>query len=355
MDHFRAPGAEHPERKRRMKLFEPFTLKNMTLKNRLVMPPMCMYSALKQDGRITPFHLAHYTARAIGQVGLVIVEATGVTPEGRISNECLGLYEDAQVEGMRHLVDSVHAAGSKIALQINHAGRKSRTNNFPHLAPSAVAYDGHPADFEAMSTLQIDEVVKAFGLAAKRAGDAGFDGLELHAAHGYLIHQFLSPLSNRRSDAYGQDRSLFLRRVADAVAGVWPIEKPLWIRISATDWLEGSVAVRDWVGWLGGLKGKLDMVHVSSGALQKADAHVYPGYMLPLAEEIRSFTGLPVIGVGLIENWQLIIQALEEDRCDLVALGRELLRNPNKFLDMARLYGREDLITPAYARAYLET
>ena len=337
-----------------MKLFESFALKNMTLKNRLVMPPMCMYSAEPGTGLVNDFHLAHYTARAIGGVSLVIVEATGVTPEGRITDQCLGLWDDAQIDGMKRLVDMVHSQGAKIALQINHAGRKSQAAVFPHLAPSAVPYNEHPVDYEEMTPAQTDAVINAFARAAGRANEAGFDGLELHGAHGYLIHQFLSPLSNQRRDAYGQDRSLFLRRVADAVSARWPEEKPLWIRISATDWLQGSVAVSDWVNWLNALKGKIDMVHVSSGALQKADVHVYPGYMLPLAEEIRRGTGLPVIGVGFMDEDQLIMNALEEGRCDLIALGRELLRNPNKFNDLALRFGREDLLTKAYRRGYKE-
>ena len=337
-----------------MKLFKPFTIKNMTLKNRLVMPPMCMYSAINKDGMVTPFHIAHYTTRAIGQVGLIIVEATGVTSEGRISNECLGLYDDDQIAGMQQVVDNVHYAGGKIALQLNHAGRKSQTDTFPHLAPSAVPYNKYPVDYDEMTQAQIDVVIEAYRQAARRADEAGFDGLEIHAAHGYLIHQFLSPLSNQRKDAYGQDRSLFLNQVVDAVHSVWPTEKPLWLRISATDWLEGSVAVKNWVGWINALGNKIDMVHVSSGALQKADVHVYPGYMLPLAQEIQAGTNLPTIAVGLLDDEQLIMNALEDDRCTLVALGRELLRKPNKLCDIAAHYGRMDLVAKAYERAYLE-
>ncbi len=337
-----------------MKAFEPFSVKNLSLKNRLVMPPMCMYSALAGDGRVTPFHLAHYGARAIGGIGLIIVEATGVTPEGRISDQCLGLYEDAQTEGMRGLVDTVHALGGRIALQINHAGRKSQTASPHHLAPSAVPYNEHPVNYSQMTGDEIAFVVDAFRRAARRADEAGFDGLELHGAHGYLIHQFLSPLSNRREDAYGQDRARFLREVVAAVRDVWPREKPLWIRVSATDWLPGSVAVKDWVSTLNSLKGQLDMVHVSSGALQAASVHVYPGYMLPLAEEIRAGTGLPVIGVGHLDEDQLIMQALEQGRCDLIAMGRELLRNPNKANDLAMRYGHPELVTTQYQRAYKE-
>ncbi len=337
-----------------MKLFEPFAIKNMALKNRLVMPPMCMYSAQTGTGLVNDFHLAHYTARAIGGVGLIIVEATGVTSEGRISDNCLGLWNDAQTAGMKRLTDMAHSQGAKIALQVNHAGRKCQTKDPLHLAPSAVAYNDHPVNYEEMTQDQIDAVVDNFAQAARRADEAGFDGLELHGAHGYLIHQFLSPLSNQRQDEYGRDRSLFLRRVVDAVSAEWPAEKPLWIRISATDWLPGSVAVSDWINWLNALKGRIDMAHVSSGALQKAEVHVYPGYMLPLAEQIRRGTELPTIGVGLIDEDQLIMNALEENRCDLVALGRELLRNPGKLNDLAMRFGREDLLTKTYERGYKE-
>jgi len=335
-----------------MKLFEPFAIKNMTLKNRLVMPPMCMYSCHAGDGRVTDFHLAHYAAHAIGQAGLIIVEATGVTPEGRISDQCLGLWEDEQTEGMRQLVDSVHAQGSKIALQLNHAGRKSTTAAPGHLAPSALPYNNHEINYAQMTAEDIAHVVEAFRQAARRAHEAGFDSLELHGAHGYLIHQFLSPLSNQRADLYGQDRLSFLREVVQAVRTVWPEEKPLWIRISATDWLEDGIGVEDWIGWLDRLRGELDMVHVSSGGLEKAPVHVYPGYMLPLAHQIGQGAGLPTIGVGYLDDAQLIMHALESGSCELVALGRELLRNPNKFIDLALRYGRPDLVPPQYERAY---
>ncbi len=336
-----------------MKLFEAFDLKSLRLKNRLVMPPMCMYSAAEGTGLVNDFHLAHYASCAIGGVGLIIVEATGVTPEGRISDRCLGLWNDEQLEGMKRLTDMAHSLGAKIALQLNHAGRKSQTSVFPHLAPSAIPYNEHPVNYVEMTPAQIDAVTEAFAAAARRADRAGFDGLELHAAHGYLIHQFLSPLSNRRQDAYGQDRSLFLRGTVRAVSSAWPAQKPLWLRISATDWLEGGLTPEDWVICLNALKVSIDMVHVSSGALLHAPVNVYPGYMLPLAEEIRRGTGLPVIGVGLLDDG-LLVSALEEGRCDLVALGRELLKNPNKFFDLALRFGRRDLIAPAYERGFAD-
>ena len=337
-----------------MKAFEPLVIRNMNLKNRVVMPPMCMYSAFNKDGRVGDFHLAHYGARAIGQVGLIIVEASGVTPEGRITDWCLGLWEDGQQEGMARLAGLIKSQGAVPALQLIHAGRKSTTEGLRHLAPSAVAYNNHPVDYEEMGREDIDRVVDGFRQAARRADKAGFSGLEIHGAHGYLIHQFLSPLSNRRQDAYGQDKALFLKQVVAAIDEVWPREKALWIRVSATDWLEGGVTPRDWVRWLKELPRAMDLVHVSSGGLQKAPVHPYPGYMLPLAKEIREGSGLPVIGVGFLDEDQLIMQSLESGSCDLVALGRELLRNPNKVPQLAARYGKMELVTKQYERAYKE-
>lgn len=337
-----------------MKIFEPLQIKNMQLKNRVVLPPMCMYSAFLRDGRVTDFHLGHYAARAIGQVGLIIVEASGVTPEGRITDHCLGLWVDGQTEGMARLAGIIQSQGAVPALQLIHAGRKSTTEGLRHLAPSAIAYNNHPLNYEEMSQADINTVVAGFGQAARRAHEAGFMGLEIHGAHGYLIHQFLSPLSNQRQDAYGQDRALFLKQVVSAIDAHWPKDKALWIRVSATDWLEGGITPQDWVHWLAQLPRAMDLVHVSSGGLQKAPVHPYPGYMLPLARHIREGSGLPVIGVGHLDEDQLIIQALESGSCDLVALGRELLRNPNKVSQLAQRYGRPDLVTKQYERAYRE-
>ncbi len=337
-----------------MKAFEPLRVRNMRLKNRLVMPPMCMYSAFGQDGKVGAFHMAHYVARAIGQAGLIIVEATGIRPEGRISNECLGLWEDGQVEGMVRLAKAIRDQGAVPALQLNHAGRKSVTTGTRRLAPSAIPFNEHGVTYEEMTGEDIAGLMDAYRAAARRAHEAGFEGLEIHAAHGYLINQFLSPLSNLRRDAWGQDRSLFLRQAVEAVAGAWPEDKALWIRISATDWLEGGVTPADWIRWLNELPRKMDMVHVSSGGLQKAAVHTYPGYMLPLAAEIKEGTGLPVIGVGFLDDDQLIMQALESGSCDLAALGRSLLRNPNRIVDLALRYGRTDLVPKQYERAYKE-
>ncbi|MHC1786485.1 MAG: NADPH dehydrogenase [Christensenellales bacterium] len=337
-----------------MKVFDSLTIRNMRLKNRIVMPPMCMYSALEQDGQVGTFHLAHYGARAIGQVALIIVEATGISPEGRITDQCLGLWEDAQIAGMARLANIIRDQGAVPALQINHAGRKSTTTGTRCLAPSAIPYNEHEASYEEMTAEDIERLLSCYRQTARRADKAGFEGLEIHAAHGYLIHQFLSPLSNRRQDAYGQDRSLFLRQVVAAVADVWPADKALWIRISATDWLAGGIEPRDWIKWLGELPRPMDLVHVSSGGLLKAPMPYYPGFLLPLAAEIRQGSQLPVIAVGFLEDEGLLVQALETGACDLVALGKELLRNPNKPLELAWRFKRPDLLPAQYERAYRE-
>lgn len=335
-----------------MKLFSPYKIKNMDLKNRVVMPPMCMYAARDNSGQVNEFHLAHYGARAIGGVGMIIVEATGVRKEGRITDGCLGIWEEGQLPGLKKLAGSIQSLGAVPAIQLIHAGRKSVTTGTRCLAPSAIPYNRHPVSYEEMTKEDIDQVVQAFADAAQRADLAGFEGIELHGAHGYLIHQFLSPLSNQRQDAYGQDRALFLKQLVHAIDQVWPREKALWIRISATDWLEGGIVVEDWLGWLKELPRPMDLVHVSSGGLMKADVHVYPGYMLPLARQIKEGLSLPVIGVGLLDQEQLIQNALESGSCDMVALGRELLRQPNKVLQLAKSLGRPELVAKAYERAY---
>lgn len=335
-----------------MKLFEPYQLKKIELKNRVVMPPMCMYSCFEGDGKAYDFHLAHYVSRAIGQVGLIVVEATGVQPNGRISDYDLGLYSDGQVEGLRKIVEGVHRQGSKCAIQLNHAGRKSETVDIRHIGPSAIEYNDLPLDYEACTAEDIDEVVTAFRDAARRADEAGFDGIEIHAAHGYLIHQFISPLSNRRDDKYGSDRFLFLRRVVQAIRSVWPKEKPLWMRISATDYHEDGLKVEDWITFLNEYPELVDLIHVSAGAIMTVPIHAYPGYMLGLAKRIKDETSYDTIGVGLVGSSELISYALESESCDLIACGRELLRNPNLLLQIAKERGREELITEAYKRGY---
>lgn len=217
-----------------MKLLEPITIKNLKLRNRVVMPPMCMYSVDKEDGIATDFHYTHYTTRAIGGVGYIVIESTAVMPNGRISMNDLGLWSDDQIDGLKRIVDGVHQYGTKIGIQINHAGRKARVNEQIVSVTDEPFLDTYQKP-HILTIEEIKEIIKAFGKAAERANKAGFDALEIHAAHGYLINQFLSPLTNQRTDLY-KDGSIFLKEVIDEIKKYWPSDKVLQIRISAYEY-----------------------------------------------------------------------------------------------------------------------
>lgn len=313
------------------KLFSEISFKNMTLKNRIVMPPMCMYCA-GGDGIVTPWHINHYVTRAVGGAGLIIVEATGVCPEGRISGSDLGLWKDEQIEGMKMLVDAVHENGAKIGIQLNHAGRKCTAPDVVVEAPSAIAFDEESVVPKEMTIADIDETVEQFGQAIARANAAGFDLIEIHAAHGYLINEFLSPLSNTRTDEYGgspENRVRFLGRVLDQAAQVWPADKPICVRITAEDYMEGGNKAEDLAEMLNLVKDKnIDFINVSTGGLVSVAPTVFPGYQVPHAEVIHEKTGLPVIAGGLVTGVQQAEDIIASGRADMVYVGRELLRNP---------------------------
>ncbi len=319
-------------------LFEPFTLKDMTLRNRIVMPPMCMYSAV--DGMADDWHLQHYASRAVGGAGLVVVEATGVVPEGRISAGDLGLWRDEQIPGLRRVVDAIHLAGSKAAVQLGHAGRKAEVEGFSSVSSTDVPFNDEYAQPERLTREGIKQVVMAFGQAARRAREAGFDLVEIHGAHGYLINQFLSPLVNDRADEYGKDaegRVRILGEIIQAIRAEWPMEKPLAVRVSGEEYATGGQHPLDVATLLNRVKADgLDMVHVSSGGVVDIAVRSWPGYQIPYAETIRRETGLPVIGGGGISSPQLAEEIIGNGRADLVFLGRELLRNPYWALHAAR-------------------
>lgn len=312
-------------------LFKELTIKNMTLKNRIVMPPMCMYCA-EADGIVTPWHITHYTTRAIGGAGLIIVEATGICPEGRISASDLGLWKDEQIEGMKKLVDAVHENGAKIGVQLNHAGRKCTAEGMDVEAPSAIPFDENSVMPREMTEEDIAETVEQFRAAAIRAEKAGFDLVEVHAAHGYLLSEFLSPLTNQREDGYGgiaENRVKILGEVLDAVKEVWPVEKPLCVRVSAEDYQEGGNKAQDLAEMLNMVKDRgIDFVDVSTGGVVSAVPNAVKGYQLPHAELIRKKTGLPVIAGGLVTDVQEAEDIIMDSKADLIYMGRELLRNP---------------------------
>lgn len=313
-----------------MKLFEEYKIKNMTLKNRIVMPPMCMYSADHQ-GMAKEFHRMHYGERAIGGVGLIILEATAVTPNGRISDNDLGAWEDGQIEGLKTVADSCKAYGAKVAVQINHAGRKCGAREEALVAPSPLRFSEEYPNPRELSKEEIKGIISSFKEAARRVHEAGFDALEVHGAHGYLISEFLSPLSNHREDEYGgslENRIRFLKEVLEAIRTVWPEEKPILLRVSAYDYAEGGMEPEQMVQIINSIKPYIDAVHVSSGAVVPVIPNTFPGYQIAFSEIIRKQCDIPTITVGLITRDEMVEEILANDRADLVALGRELLRNP---------------------------
>lgn len=316
-----------------MEMFKPYVLKDMVLKNRIVLPPMDNYCA-DNEGNVNDTHFNHYVSRAMGGVGFIIVEATAISQNGRISDNCLGIWDDSKVPGLKSIAEGCQKYGSKVAIQINHAGRKCTANGDDKeytLAPSAIAFDETYRVPKEITKEQIKEVVIQFGQAARRADEAGYDALEIHGAHGYLISEFLSPLTNKRTDEYGgslENRARFLIEVIDEIKANWPESKPLLIRVSATDHLPDGMQVEDMVKIINMIKDKIDMVHVSTGGVALANIKLYPGYQVKYAEIIKKECNIPTIAVGLIRTQELVNEILGNERADLVALGRELARNP---------------------------
>lgn len=342
------------------RLFSPFTLRGVTLRNRIVMSPMAMYSA-GEDGVATDWHLVHYGARAAGGVGMIICEATAVEPRGRLSTGDLGLWDDAQVEPLARIVRLCQEHGAAMAVQLAHAGRKAFSDQKgmgpqAPVGPSAIPFDEGWVTPQALASGELDAVVAAFRGAAERAALAGYDAVEIHAAHGYLLHQFLSPLSNRRDDEYGgslENRAQLLLRVVDAVRSVWPAERLLVVRVSATDWTPGGLAIDDTVQVARWLQARgVDLIDCSSGgAVPVAPPHIGPGYQVPFAEQVRREAGIATIAVGLVGAPEQAEEIVFNERADLVALGRQLLREPYWPLHAARRL-RQDVAWPKqYERA----
>ncbi|CAL9356421.1 NADPH dehydrogenase [Streptomyces sp. enrichment culture] len=355
-------------------LFQPLTLRDVTIPNRVWMPPMCQYSAEPQGpaaGAPGDWHFAHYAARATGGTGLIIVEATAISPEGRISPYDLGLWNDTQVEAFRRITDFLRTQDTVPAVQLAHAGRKASTGQpwkggaplgpdalgWQPVAPSALAFDeAHPVPDE-LSVAQIQEIVGQFADAARRALAAGFEIVEIHGAHGYLINEFLSPHSNHRTDAYGgsyENRIRFALEVVDAVRAVWPEDKPLFFRISATDWLqEGGWTPDDTVRFARDLQEHgIDLLDVSTGG-NASDVRIPtgPGYQVPFAARVKSETTLPVAAVGLITETEQAEKILANGEADAVLLGRELLRNPSWARHAARELDGEVHVPDQYHRS----
>lgn len=311
------------------KLFEEFHIKDVTFKNRIVMAPMCMYQSDQEDGQVTDWHRVHYPTRAVGGVGLIITEATAVQPIGRISSRDLGIWDDAHIDGQAEIVRLMKKNGSKTGIQLAHAGRKATVDGDIQ-APSAIAFNDKYKTPVAMTIEEIDETVQAFRDGAVRAKKAGFDVIEIHAAHGYLINQFLSPLTNQRSDEYGgssENRYRILRRILDEVNAVW--SGPLFVRISANDYADGGMTPEQYIEMTQWMKQQnVDLVDVSSGAVVPAPIPVFPGYQVPFAELIKKQTPIATGAVGLITDPRHAEEILQNGRADFIFLARELLRNP---------------------------
>ncbi|MBL4935864.1 NADPH dehydrogenase NamA [Clostridium sp. YIM B02515] len=314
------------------KLFSNFKIKDLDIKNRVVMAPMCMYSA-EADGKAKEWHYIHYAARAIGGTGLIIQEATAVEKRGRISDRDLGIWEDSQKEGLKKIVDECKKYGAVMGIQLAHAGRKCEVKSEEIIAPSSLAFSEESNTPKEMSIEDIKVAVKAFKDGAIRAKEIGYDIIEIHGAHGYLINQFLSPLTNKRKDEYGgslENRARFLKEVTAAVREVWPKEKAIILRVSAEDFIEEGNHPEDLAEIINMVKDEgIDIVNVSSGGVALAQISVYPGYQIRYAEIIKEKTGLPVIAGGLITSPLMAEEILQNGRADMVFLARELLRNPN--------------------------
>ena len=327
-------------------LFAPLKLAGITLPNRIFVSPMCQYSC--EDGFANDWHLVHLGSRAVGGASLVFTEACAVTPEGRISPQDLGLWKDGQIAPLRRITDFLHSQGAYAGIQLAHAGRKAsmsppwETERYVPpaeggwsnvLAPSEVAFAGHYGQPHALDIRQIDALTSAFQVAARRALAAGFDVMEIHSAHGYLLHEFLSPLSNRRNDEYGgsfENRIRLLVRVVDTVRKEWPLDKPLFVRISATDWAEGGWDIDQSVQLAQVLKThSVDLIDVSSGGLlPDVKIPVGAGYQTPFAERIRREAGVPAGAVGMITEPAQADHILRTGQADAVLLARALLRDP---------------------------
>nr|WP_202515506.1 NADH:flavin oxidoreductase/NADH oxidase [Streptomyces sp. SID161] len=355
-------------------LFEPITLREVTIPNRVWMTPMCQYSAEPEGplaGAPHDWHFAHYAARATGGTGLILTEATAVAPEGRISPYDLGLWNDTQLETFRRITRFLTAQGTVPGIQLSHGGRKASTDRpwkggapvgpeaygWQPLGPSAVAFDErHPVPAE-LTPDQIAGITERFAAAARRALAAGFEVVEVHGAHGYLINEFLSPHSNHRTDAYGgsyENRTRFALEVVDAVRAVWPADKPVFFRISATDWLdEGGWTPDDTVRFARDLHAHgVDLLDVSTGG-NAAGVRIPagPGYQVPFAARVKAETPLAVGAVGLITEAGQAQKILANGEADAVLLGRELLRNPSWARQAARELGGEVRIPDQYHRS----
>ena len=349
-------------------IFRPITFRSVTARNRIMVSPMCQYSA--DDGVANDWHFQHLGCRAVGGAGIVFTEVVHTEPRGRITRYCLGLWNDAQRDALARIVRFLKSQGAVAGMQIGHAGRKGSTarpwdggkpialadGGWEIIGPSAIPFaEGHIAPVE-MDKSMIAEAIAQFAANTRRAREAGFDILEIHSAHGYLIHEFLSPLSNRRTDEYGgsfENRIRFLLEIIDGVRSEWPADKPLFLRISSTDWIEGGWNLESSVKLAQALKagGKVDLIDCSSGGLspqQKITLH--PGYQVQFAAAIRARAGIATGAVGLINAPDLAEQIVASGQADIVIMARAMLNDPYWPLHAAKVLKAKISWPPQYER-----
>jgi 2,4-dienoyl-CoA reductase-like NADH-dependent reductase (Old Yellow Enzyme family) len=345
-------------------------MRSVTIRNRIMMSPMCQYSA--QNGLVDDWHFAHIAARAVGGTGIVCVEATHVEPRGRITKHCLGLWNDQQRDALARIARFIDKLDAVPAIQLAHAGRKASVSRpsegtkpltdaegaWRVIGPSALPYAaGYPTPRE-MDAVVIEEAISSFAAAARRAQEAGFRIIELHAGHGYLFHQFLSPLSNTRTDQYGgtlENRARFLMETITAVRRLWPSNLPLFIRLSVSDWVKGGWDLPEAIELCRMIKarGDVDLIDCSSGGNDRSQRiPIHPGYQIPFSDTIRRAVGIATAAVGLVSSPEMAEEIIANDRADLVVLGRILLFDPYWPLHAANILKATNVNWPTqYERA----
>ena len=341
-------------------LLSPFELNGLQLRNRVVMSPMCMHMAA-EDGFVTPWHHVHYGARAQGQAGLIFPETLAVAKDARIGEGDLGIWSDEHVSGLKGLVDLLHSFGAKVGAQVGHAGRNADLPDVVRVAPSAIPFTEQSPVPRALEVKEIAALVKEFGKVARRALEAGFDVLEIHTAHGYLLNEFLSPLANTRTDAYGGDaerRYRIVREIIDEVKLVWG-DRPLFVRISSTDYAEGGNTPESFLEYGRWMKEQgVDLIDCSSGGIKMLKVNTYPNYQVPASELLRKELNMATSAVGLIQNGRQAEEILQNGRADLIFVGRQMLRDPfwvrtaaddlKEYIDIPKAYTR-------YGAVWLDT
>ncbi|RIV24124.1 NADH:flavin oxidoreductase/NADH oxidase [Alicyclobacillaceae bacterium I2511] len=337
-------------------LFDSFSVKQLHLKNRIVMAPMCQYSVTAKDGRPNDWHFVHYVSRAVGGTGLIIMEMTDVEPDGRITDYDLGLWSDEQIPAFARILDACHQHGAKIGIQIAHAGRKAEDATLP-VAPSPLRYptEGYKTPKELTSD-EVKRMVERFAQAARRAVVAGADMVELHGAHGYLIHQFHSPLTNQRTDVYGQNLAQFGMEVIQAVKQELPSSMPLFMRLSAMEYVDGGYDLNHALEICRQYKNAgVDVFHLSSGGEgppgQRRPGN-FPGFQVPLARAVKQSLEVPVVAVGMLEDPAVAESVLGNQDADLVAIARGLLRDPYWALHAAVSLRVKPEVPVPYSRAF---